>query len=46
MSAGSNDPGGHSVLGELTNERREGYAWYGSGPRATVERAHVWREGK
>lgn len=36
----------HYVFGELTNERRKGYAWYGSWPVGALERYKTWRERK
>ncbi len=33
----------HYVFGELTNERRKGYAWYGSWPNAALETYQKWR---
>ncbi len=36
----------HYVFGELTNERRKGYAWYGAWPNAALERYNVWRKEK
>ena len=36
----------HYVFGELTNERRKGYAWYGSWPVGAMEDYAKWRERK
>lgn len=36
----------HYVFGELTNERRKGYAWYGAWPNAALEQHKTWREKK
>ena len=34
----------HFVFGELTNERRKGYAWYGTWPNGALETYHRWCE--
>ena len=34
----------HYVFGELTNERRRGYGWYGTWPKGALEAYPRWRE--
>ncbi|MCX6955211.1 MAG: pectate lyase [Verrucomicrobia bacterium] len=34
----------HYVFGELTNERRKGYAWYGTWPAGALETYRKWSE--
>jgi PelA/Pel-15E family pectate lyase len=34
----------HFVFGELTNERRKGYAWYGTWPNGALETYRRWCE--
>lgn len=32
------------LFGELSNERRKGYGWYGTGPVVAIEACKAWRK--
>lgn len=34
----------HYLFGELSNERRKGYGWYGTGPAVAIEAYKTWRK--